>query len=221
MKKRALIAMSAALLTSVAPLSSHATLTLTLDDLATPGVEVIVDDASHPGFVWFLGDAGSWSFNATAGIGVGTTDIWGLDLSTLSVSSRHGGTLRISLTDTDLSYGSGGPLSITSAIGGTTHGNVAYAAFADDGNTAFGQTTQLFAGTSGGLAFSSENSTTLSLSNPFSLTLVADITHWGASATSFDFTSQVPEPTSVALFALGLLGAGVSARRHKAATQPA
>ena len=79
----------------------------------------------------------------------------------------------------------------------------------------------MFAGTSGGIPFSNQNSTTLNLSNPFSLTLVADITHYGSKTTSFDFASQVPEPSSVALFTLGLLGAGASARRRKAAIHAA
>lgn len=219
--------MSAALLMSMAPLSSRATLTLTLDDLSTVGTDVtLVDGAigdwwSGTGAVMHVGGAGSWFLNATTGLGVGMSDIWGIDLNTISVSSYSGGTLRISLTETDLTYGAGGPLSITSAIGGTTQGTVAYAAYADDSNAAFGHATQLFAGKSGGFAFSNQNSTMLNLSNPFSLTLVADITHYGAKTTSFDFASQVPEPTSVALFVLGLLGAGASARRRKTAAQPA
>jgi len=51
----------------------------------------------------------------------------------------------------------------------------------------------------------------------YSMTLVAEITHGGAGVSSFDFELQnIPEPALLTLFAVGLLGAGVSARRRLA-----
>lgn len=222
---KSILAAATASLLALAPLSSNATLILSLDDLSTAGVDVtLVDGAigdliTQGGAVAFIGKSGTWSLNITSGIGVGNTSVWGLDLNTLSISSSSGGTLRLSLTQTDLTYGSGGgPLVINSAIGGTTYGTVNYATYADDANTAFGTSTKLFSGsaTSTGGAFADGNTAEFSRSDPFSLTLTADIIHRGAAATSFDFDAHVPEPGTLALLSVALLGAGAASRRRRA-----
>ena len=221
---RSVFAASAALLFALAPMSSKAGLILTLDDLSTVGTDVTVVDGaisdilSQSGQVGYAGSVGTWALSFTAGTGYDVSDIWGIDLSTLSVSSSSGGTLRISLTETDLGY-TPGPFTVSSAIGGTTNGTVSYKAYADDSNAAFGTGTALFSGLGTGLAFAGSGATTLNLSNPFSLTLVADIAQSGRSITSFDFTSQVPEPASIALCVVALLGAGAATRRRQSASQ--
>jgi len=221
---KSLLAVATASLLALAPLSSNASLILTIDDLATVGTDVTLADgalndfAAMGGVVTFVGAAGTWMLSVTTGQSVGVTSNWALDLNTISISSVGGGTLRVSLTETDLTYGSGsGPLSISSNIGGTSFGTVSYASYADDGNTAFGKSTLLFSGsaTPGGGAFADGNSAQFSRTDPFSLTLTADITHRGSATTSFDFDAHVPEPGTLALLSVALLGAGAATRRRR------
>jgi hypothetical protein len=197
---------------------ANAALILQIDDLSTAGVDLTLADGAigdwlGAGAILYAGSPGSWNLSATTGLGNGWSSIFGIDLNSVSVSSAAGGTLRISLTETDLAYGSGGPISVTSLIGGTTQGTVAYASWLDDGNAAFGKDTLLFSGTGTG-AFSAAGSTTVGVSNPFSMTLQVDITHAGFKSTSFDFAAQIPEPGSLALLGLGLVGLALTRRKR-------
>jgi hypothetical protein len=158
---------------------------------------------------------GTWALDVTTGLGNGWSAIFGIDLNSIAASSQAGGTLRITFTETNLNAGfPAGPLSITSAIGGTTQGTVTYKSWFDDSNVAFGQSELLFSGAASSLAFADGATKVVNASDPFSLTLQVDVTHVGAKTTSFDFSASVPEPTSVALLGVALLGAGVATRRR-------
>lgn len=213
-------AAAAAACLAAASMGAHAGLVMTIDDLSTAGVDWTSPTVqSGPGaFTIHAPSAvGSWLLNSSLGLGNGWSSIFGIDLHSLSASSMAGGTLRITFTETDLNYGAnGGPLVIRSGIGGTTEGTVNYSSWIDDSNAAFGQGQLLFTGSSTGYDFRAGGTAVTAASDPFSLTLQVDIVHTGMKLTSFDFGAQVPEPGTLALLSVALLGAGVAARRRKA-----
>lgn len=222
---KTLIAAATVALAAAVPTASHATLVLTLDDLTTAGVDRVVMGIDGPDFDWatFPGSVGTWSLTVTTGFGNGSSSIFGIDLNSIAASSNAGGTLRITLTETDLTLGAnGGPVTVNSAIGGTTQGTVSYSSWLDDANNALnvanptGQGSLLFSGTSSSMAFAASGQGTTLASDPFAMTLQVDITHSGRATSSFDFAASVPEPGTLALLSVALLGAGFAARRRNA-----
>lgn len=224
---KSLLAAGAASMLAFAPMASQAALTLTLDDLSTGGVDVIVlDNMAGDSFaladvITYIGSAGSFNINVSTGLGdAATPALFGLDLNSVN-TSLAAGTLRLTLTETDLNFGAPAASSLlfNGLIGGTTTGNVSWSLLVDDNNVGgYGVGTVAMSGaTAAPGAFANSGASYLTATDPFALTLVVDITH-GASGgtTSFDFSGSIPEPTSLALISLALLGAGVASRRRKA-----
>lgn len=211
-RKPLLAAVSAAVM-AAASMSAHAGLIMTIDDLSTAGVDVTVPGFGSPETAFYFGAVGTWSLNVSTGLGNGWSSVFGIDLNSLTASSAAGGTLVIKLTQTDLNFGGApGPLGVNAAIGGVTQGTISYESWIDDANAAFGHGVQILSGTSTG-AFSDAGWAEPSVSDPFSMTLEVTITHSGKKNTSFNFESTVPEPGSLALAGLALLGLAVAGRR--------
>jgi len=222
---------------------AQAAFVLYLDDLSTPGVDVILADNQGVGFATaigpttvadtlgqlgamnYMGTAGVFSLNITTGISkpvIGNSFVGSMDLNSVNVSGGAG-TLQIGLTDTDflLTGQDTRGLQIINAWGGTTNGSITAQGWLDPANAEFGTgafTTGL-QGPFGPGAFSATASApvgVLGTGVPFSLTEAVTITHTAAGqSTSFNKSlSAVPEPTTILLSGLGLLCIGAYLRRR-------
>jgi hypothetical protein len=237
MKRQFAILMIVALAVGVLAPTGHAGMVLSVDNLGTVGIDVIVVDglpAGTPtaigastladvdaanGFISVNGALGAWSYNVTSGFSkpaIGGVTQPMMDLNTVDVTSSGPATLKIMLTDmgfaTDPTWSSA---TLVSAWGGTSGGTVTLDQIFDPSNTEFG--TSIYKLTSGPWpkgAFSETLSLAVPLDPAFSITEVAVITHAGAASTSFDATSTVvPVPGAILLGFLGLGAAGLKLRK--------
>jgi hypothetical protein len=182
------------------------------------------------GRISFFGSIGTFSINLTSGISkpvIGTTDVGELDLSSFQISGSAAGTLSVRLTDTD--FAQEGVAFGLSAIGGTTDGTVAASTYLGRTNAEFG-TGELLTdfGVLTGPSFSDSELVSIAPvvnaggSSPYSLTILATITHTAAGQTTgFDTFIQtsiteadVPAPASMAVFAFGLMALRSLRRRY-------
>lgn len=221
--------------------TGQASFVLTLDDLSTGVIDVIVSDDQSAGFatsagattvadiyaglgaMTYAGAAGNFNVNVTTGTSKPILAPGVMDLSSVNVTSSTGGTLVISLTDTDFTGTYPGYMG---NYGGTTSTNglappagtgyVDFDFLYDSTNTEFGGASVFDPAPVGGPNFSGNGSNTVVAGNPdYSLSIFSTISHSGAQNTSFDAELRpVPIPASVWLFGSGLLGlVGIARRR--------
>lgn len=168
------------------------------------------------GAITFMGSVGAFNrLNISTGVSkpiLGSAANPWMDLNSLNISSNGGGTLVIDHFDdgftglTNFSMGIGGSAGV-----GAGGGNLTYSAYFNQGAgnvliDTLGPFSGVFAGTGGG------GPTTLA---PYSLTQRVTIFHGPSTVASSFNASLIPEPATLALFGLGLIGVGVATNRRR------
>ena len=225
--------------------SANANLVLTIDDLATGVVDIIIVDnadgavgtATAKGFsntadgdavfgaVGFDGILGDFFINITTGISkplIGSLEVASLNFTSLNISGGNG-TLEIMLTDTDFNTPSGALILENALDGESVGGSTIFTqGFIDTANAEFGNSFSLpIQGPFGPGTFSNTVSGEAGfVVAPYSLTETATITHTTGFTTSTSFSKELtatPEPSTMLLLASGLAGLGFFRWRRKAA----
>lgn len=166
------------------------------------------------GVVTFVGAVGVFAVNVTTGLGQGANPTFLIDLNSVDTTTTGGGTLDIVFSDNGFTQTG----FVSGSWGGTLSGSgsVAAEAFYSLTNSLFAMDNSL--GTAGpftGGAFAANLAGATIASGPYSLTQRLTLIANGALSYSGDFELQVPEPGTLALFGLGLIGIGVAKRRRQ------
>lgn len=203
-------------LLGVAPMSAHATFSMTLTDgthtkYITDGS--VMDKSSQAGVILWIGQLGGiWSGNVSVAISKPT--IGGplnpqLDFSMSNLSSTGPGTLTITITDTGFGPFPGNTGLATLTVGGTLSGGSVSASGMINGSpvvTLGPYTTPTWSGQASAIASG--------LSSSFSVSEQIVINHTGAGIDGGDiFFNVIPEPTTWIAGALLVLPLGASAVR--------
>jgi len=232
MKFYRIAAVAAGICTSISMANvAQAAFVMTIDDLNTAGIDVILSDGlgigatttsgltttvadaglTPDGVISFNGGVGSFTVSVVTGVSDPVIGPGQIDLNSINVSGGSGNLL-IRLTDTDYT---GAFPSYTTNFGGTTTGSVDFNFLQDGGNGEFGGTSFFNPAVVSGGAFSGSSTNAIGAGSPYSLTILAQITHIGTGQiSSFDaHLVPVPVPAAVWLFGSGLLGLAGIARR--------
>jgi PEP-CTERM motif-containing protein len=221
MKQTIIQAATAALLLGLLP-AAHAvpTLSFSVDGGATITCDdgAACDTNAAAGVVTFSQSLGDFAVDVTTGLSKpilsGGSPL--LDLNTVNVQVLGGAhTLQIGFSDTGFDIYGG---RITASYGGTLNGigaSLEYAAYYDAGNALFGQGTLIGTAGSASGAYSGVADGGWSPNAPYSVAEILTLkTGGGMTVFSGDFSVNVPEPGTLALIGLALLGFAAAYRRR-------
>ena len=224
--------MAAVAIASVVAVSAKPAEALVLKLSSGASTATIVDGGAgdlavaEAGVIVFFGAVGAFNIDITTGSSkpqIGSATNPQLGLVSFNANSSGLATLKIELTDTDFTAPVPTATFESSVNGALVPGTVSLSTYLDVSNVAFGIATGLATiGPVGpGNNVGGVETNTAATADPFSLTMVATISHASAATTQFDASiTTVPIPGAVWLFGTGvlaLLGIGYTRRRQAAA----